>query len=212
MKFKEGTSVYTAEGEKVGSIERFVLDPRGHEISGLVVRKDFLFTQDKVIPPDAVATADEDRVTLHENVGDPDEFPPYEEVHYIEPGDAERRAGSMDPYVGPVYYYPPIGSTTWARGTYLTQHPVSQKQNIPDGKVALKEGSDVISRDGKDVGNVKEIYTDAETERITHFLVERGVFFTEEKLIPESWVAHVSDDKIELAVDASSLERLRQIN
>lgn len=211
MKFKEDTAVYTADGKKVGNIERFVLDPRGHEISGLVVRKGFLFTEDKVIPPDAVASADEDRVTLYDSAGDPDEFPPYEEMHYIEPGDAELSAVYPEPYIGPVYYYPPLGASAWTPGSYMHDVPMTPKKNIPAGTVALKEGSNVISRDGKDVGHVKEVYTDADTEHVTHFLVEQGVFFKEEKLIPTSWVAHVRDDEIVLAVDASSLEKLKQL-
>lgn len=37
MEFREGTDVVTAGGEKVGEIERVVIDPRTREVTHIVV-------------------------------------------------------------------------------------------------------------------------------------------------------------------------------
>ncbi len=57
MEFKAGTHVYTADGKDVGSIDRVILDPHTNEISGIVVKQGWLFTEDKVISIDLVETA-----------------------------------------------------------------------------------------------------------------------------------------------------------
>lgn len=58
MQFKEGTDVFTIDGDKVGSIDRVVIDPRNNEVTHLVVRKGFFFPTDKVVPMDLVRTAE----------------------------------------------------------------------------------------------------------------------------------------------------------
>ena len=46
MQFKENARVITAGGQKVGRIDRVVLDPKSKELTHLVVKKGFLFTRE----------------------------------------------------------------------------------------------------------------------------------------------------------------------
>ena len=57
MYFKENAEVVTSEGDKIGQIDRLVMDPRSKELTHLVVKKGFLFTKDKVVPLDCVESA-----------------------------------------------------------------------------------------------------------------------------------------------------------
>ena len=50
MQFKKGADVFSGEGEKIGTLDRVVIDPRTREVSNLVVGKGILFRTDKVIP------------------------------------------------------------------------------------------------------------------------------------------------------------------
>ncbi|MBK8026950.1 MAG: PRC-barrel domain-containing protein [Chloroflexi bacterium] len=208
MQFKEGTMVYTADGERLGTIERFVLDPRARRVIGLVVRKGLLFTEDKVIPVDSVAVADEDRVQLAPGTGGVDDFPPYEEEYYLSPDNGELRDGYDQAFYAPVYYYPPL-SAMGAYGPIVpAPAPVVKEQNIPDNTVAVKQGADVISSDGEQIGRVQEVYTDSNTNEVTHFSIAQGLIFPEEKLIPASWVESASESSIHLAVSMETLRRL----
>ena len=64
MKFKQDTDILTADGEKIGQIDRVVVDPRTNEVTHLVIRQGFLFPEDHVISVDEVEQATDDQVTL----------------------------------------------------------------------------------------------------------------------------------------------------
>ena len=55
-----------------------MLDPETKEGTHIVVRKGFLFTEDKVIPMALISAATEEGVTLRENVGDLQTLPLFE--------------------------------------------------------------------------------------------------------------------------------------
>ncbi|MAU12492.1 MAG: hypothetical protein CL607_21905 [Anaerolineaceae bacterium] len=210
MQFKEGATVYTSNGDTVGDIERFVIDPRDHEVIGLVVRKGFLFTEDRVVPVDMVKESEEDRVTLATDRRNADDFPVYKETHYVTPEEADL-ADRYTRTTTPTYYYPPYGVPMWfGAGRVPYAEPVGvevEERNIPAGSVALKEGANVISLDDKHVGDVERVYTDANSD-ITHFAITQGLLFKDEKVLPLSWVSDIRDDEVHLAVTAKTLEQL----
>jgi hypothetical protein len=75
-----------------------------------VVKKGFLFTKDKVVPLDFVENAHVDRVMLKGGPGDLDDFPDFEETHYIQTEykstSASRDLGGKKPLA---WYYPMAG-------------------------------------------------------------------------------------------------------
>ena len=212
MELKEGTSVFTASGEEVGRINRFVLDPATNEVTHIVVQKGWLLPEDKVVPLAMVSSATEDRVVLNENIGDFDELPPFEETHYVELTEDDTSRAERPPYhYAPAYYlYPPAGYIGYpAHGLgYYGWPPVQTVQNIPGNTIPLKEGSNVISSDDEHVGDVERLFVDPDSNRATHFLISQGVLFKEQKLVPADWVRSVEEDKVRLAVPSRLLERL----
>lgn len=211
MEFKEGTPVYTAEGQKVGDIERFVLDPSAQQIIGLVVRKGLLLTVDRVIPIKMVGTAEEDRVVLYADAGDPEDFPPFEETHYISPDESEVTEVYQQQFFYPVYYYPPVGTPVMHDPGFFGPRPAVKERHIPEGTVPVKEGAKVITRDGVHVGDVERVFTDAKSDKITHFSISQGMLFKEEKLVPANWVDTANEEDLQLAVGKPTLERLGKI-
>jgi len=207
MEFKEGTTIYTADGETAGTVERFIIDPQTRTVSGLVARQGLLFTEDRVIPVDAVVLADAGRIVLHPDAGHPDDFPPFEETYYVTPDASEFSADYALPYVAPLYYYPPV--SLGAPVVPMTSVGREEKfQNIPLGSVAVATGSAVMSRDGHHVGDVQRVIADSQTNEVTHFVISQGLLFTEEKTVPVRWVEDVEENEIHLAVSAKLLERL----
>jgi sporulation protein YlmC with PRC-barrel domain len=83
MEIREGASVVTTKDDKVGTVYRIVIDPRTMQITHLVVRKGFLFTDDKVLPMNLVERADGETVVLRSDAGDLDELPDFSEKEYI---------------------------------------------------------------------------------------------------------------------------------
>lgn len=218
MEFREGTDVLTASGEKAGDLERVVIDPGTRQVTHLVVGKGFLFTESRVLPIEVIDSADDKRVLLKPTVDeDLDQWPIFEETYTIpieEAGAYERIEGTNRPPLvrpAPAYYwYPPVGAA-YAGNLAMPYYPgtvVEVERNVPQGSAALEEGAAIYSADDEHVGSVERVFTDSETDTVTHFLISRGFLFKHYKLIPANWIADASDDKIHLSVTRDVLERL----
>lgn len=217
VELKEGTNVFTSGGKEVGKINRFILDPKTNEVTHIVVQKGWLLPEDKVVPFDRVRSATEDKVILNENIDDFNQLPPFEESHFVRVSDedglnASRRTGEYPSYrSAPAYYwYPPSGYVGYpAYGMGLAPWPpMETQQNIPANTIPMKEGIDVVSSDGKHVGDVERLFVERETNKATHFLISQGLLFKDHKLVPASWVKSATEDKVQLAVSAKVLESL----
>src|SRR5664279_5043838 len=143
MQFKDGTGVYSFEGQHVGHVGRVVLNPETKEVTDIVVRKGLLFTEDKIVPLSLIATATEDRVSLRENAGELDKLPPFEETHYIPVDAAEARSKTYPAGMDiALYWYPPVGGAAGYPGglgyAYPPPYRIETKKNIPKGTIALK--------------------------------------------------------------------------
>jgi uncharacterized protein YrrD len=211
MQFKEGAKVVTADGERVGTIDRVVLEPDTKEVTHLVVQKGFLFTEDKVVPMSLVGPATEDQVTLREDAGDLEKLPDFQESHYIPVDRGPEPAPGAVHWARPLYIYPPLG-TSWTSPGYaaytMPQCVAKTEKHIPKGTVALKEGARVISSDGEHIGNIERIFTDPQKDRATHLLISEGLILKEKKLIPTGWMTNVLEDEVHLAVDSDFVEGL----
>jgi uncharacterized protein YrrD len=211
MQFKEGANVFTADGERVGTIDRVVLEPDTKEVTHLVVQKGFLFTEDKVVPMSLVGPSTEDWVTLREDAGNLEVLPDFEEVHYVRLDRGPEPAPGSAHWARPLYLYPPIGAW-WPTDRYADdtrpQYVAKTEKNIPEGTVALAEGAKVIGSDGEHVGDIKRIFTDPLEDRATHLLISEGLILKDKKLIPTRWMTHAFEDEVHLSVDSDFVESL----
>lgn len=219
MELKEGVGVFTPDGEQVGKINRFVLNPATNEVTHIVVQKGWLLHEDKVVPLQMVSSGTDERVVLTGSVDTFNHLPPFEDKHFIritdEDMDRRDRAEEFSPgVVFPAYYsYPPQGFGAYggypAPGleAYLWP-PVETSRNIPEETVSLKEGTNVISSDGEHVGDVERLFVEPDSNRATHFVVTHGLVFKERKLVPTQWVDTVAEDEVHLLVSSKLLEQL----
>lgn len=212
MRLTKGADIYSAQGEKLGTLDRVVLDPETKEVTHLVISKGGLFKTSKVVALDMLNQEVEDRITLLNPKHDWDEFEDFEETHYVNLDETD--APVTD--VPGAYWYPPLNLAWWRAGG--TDNPVMYPakpvyvprttQAIPEGTVALEEGARVVSRDGKHVGNVEQVIVDPQDNRVTHFVVSEGVLFKERKLIPVTWISNIDEDEVHLSSNANVLDRL----
>jgi uncharacterized protein YrrD len=217
VQFRKDANVLTATDDKVGEIERVVVDPRTKEVTHIVVRKGFLFTEDKVVPVNLIASAQGDTVRLREDAGDLERLPDFIDEHFVVVDERElARTGAPPTYyppLGPVYWYPPFGNVTVPApigdtGPAEPPYVVETERNIPEKAVALKEGAEVISADGEQVGDVELVLTGPEADRVTHFVITQGLLLKERKLIPYHWVSKIDEERVHLVVGSHFLESL----
>jgi len=217
MRIKEGATVYSAQGDKVGKVDRVVIDPNSKEVTHLVIRKGFLLVDDKVLPISLVASADEGRVQLREDAGILEELPNFEETSYvpldqIDALQAEYREG----HAQPVYYYPTPDFTSLGRTGmmaipvtgYQAPYAAETHRNIPPETVAIEAGANAISSDGKHVGDLEAVLTDPSTDRVTHVIIKEGLLLKEKKLVPVEWISGVEENEIHLSVGSQIIDRL----
>jgi uncharacterized protein YrrD len=223
MELKSGADVYGSDDKKLGTIERVVIDPRTKEVTHVVVDKGFFFGEDKVVPISLLGPVTEERVVLREGNYDFEDLPSFRETEYVRaeaetaetrevPPEPQREAAEPSLFVRPYYWYPPLGVGWWNGMGYPS--PIESEFvrtveiNIPEGTVALEEGAQVIGSDDEPIGKVDEVMTDAETERVTHFIISEGLIFKEKKLIPAHWVQSILEDRVFLSVPSGVVKDL----
>jgi uncharacterized protein YrrD len=205
MEFKKNVSIYAANGEAVGHLDRVVVDSETKAITHIVVQKGGLLKEDKVVPISLIAEANDERINLREDAGDLHGLQLFEEKHYVMSGDT---GGGAPAVVSQPMAGMPGAVVTEARPKYVKQ----TEQNIPVGAVALKEGATVVAADGKHVGHVEKVITDAQAEHATHLLITKGKLSKEHKLIPIAWVGVLTEDEVHLTVEPRQIEELEQVS
>jgi uncharacterized protein YrrD len=213
VKFKSNANVLTANGDKVGEVQRVVVDPKTKQITHVVVRKGFLFSEDKVVPINLIASATDESVRLRDDAGDLEALPEYIEKHYVLVNERELGRPQPSDAAAATYWYPPFATSVVSEQTEpaLAEKPAfieREKYNIPEGTVALQEGVKVVAANDEHVGDVEEVLTDAQADRVTHFVIAEGLLYKDKKLVPSRWVSRISAEEIQLAVSSSCLERL----
>jgi uncharacterized protein YrrD len=206
MNIVKGAEVFTATGEKIGTISRIVIDAKTRDVTDIVVERGALFKDEKVIPVGLVDLENKDRIMLRETNQSVDDFLDYETTHYVPLEDAGAPYGNIDTY----YWYPPVNFQT-PTGGILPIRPdyvLQTESSIPEGRIAIAEGAQVISADDKHMGNVEQVIANSETNNVTHFVIGKGLLLKEHKLVPAQWVTSVDEDKVYLSVEARLFDRL----
>lgn len=216
MKFKKGADVYTVDDDKVGKIKMIVMTPQTQNVTHLVVEKGFLFKEDRVVPMEWIDYSSPDKVQLKAGYED-DDLVPFEERHYIpadeyDPtvhGNTEDKDTVVNMSPPTFYYYAPIGTWWSYSASPLSNKYITVKQkNVPDGALILETGANVVTYDGHHAGDVEQILTDPGTNRVTHFVISKGILLAEKKLIPAYWVMNTAEAQVDLSVNKRVLENL----
>lgn len=213
MKFKFGTDIVNHEDQKVAELYQVVIDPSSDEITHLVAKKGFLFPKDKVIPISLVMSSSEEQIKLYGFEGDFEDLDDFVEVEYVK-AERERKRSMLyarGMNVPPLLAYPPAGHAGFGYVpviNYPEQPETELAKKIPDGTIDIPENARVIGLNGEHVGNVEEVVVDPTSDQVSHFVISKGVFFSEEKLIPISWVKGFDSDKLKLVVNEGIVENL----
>ena len=206
MEFRDGAPVFTANEEKIGEIAGVVLDPSDREVTHLIIERGFLLNRDKLVDVDAVTSTSPDRVMLSDDV-DPDELIPYEDDQFISIAQTPQDDMSTRRTLAPemrrtVVWYAPFEPAAAYPAFLRTELHVTQRMTSPSSTIEM--GDKVISADGEKLGKVDDIITS--DDEVTGFMIEKGMFFTEERAIPAAWVASIEDGEVRLSVDAAMAE------
>lgn len=76
----------------------------------------------------------------------------------------------------------------------------------------FKDGSTVYTQEGKEVGSLLRVVLDPHTNEATHIVIQRGLIFVSDKVVPVSYVASASDAGVILNCSIQELEELSPLD
>lgn len=224
LTFQENMTVEGANGEKLGDLKHVVVDPRSKDITHLVIEQGFFFTEDKLVPLSLVHKQEHEKLVL-ERPADQIELQSFTHREYVARRDLDTLAEDetaqpiAPPAPRPLYHYPSVGAPNlgypYTAGAMPATSEVDEtayveveSPNVDSDKLVVALGASVKDENGRDVGEVSRVFTASDTQRITHFMVEQGILFTENTVIPIHWIDRVEETVVHLAVTTDELDTL----
>jgi uncharacterized protein YrrD len=215
LQLREGSHLYSQNGDDLGTVREFVVEPSTGDVTHVLVEKGVFFTDDRVVPIEAIDHMEDEKIVLSRDV-EPASLPQFVREHFT-PIDEETRTRLDVPsgymwrypttYAGPFPIYPayPMPPGAPARRTVTdpeTQEALAEREII--GK-----STPVLSTDGEKVGTVSEVQVD-EDGQLSHLVVDLG-FLSDEKVLPAHWIETIGSDGVRLAVSNTAVESLETI-
>ncbi|HET8522783.1 MAG TPA: PRC-barrel domain-containing protein [Thermomicrobiales bacterium] len=209
-----GQDVVSSDGQKIGTLDRLVLNTENNHVENLVVDHGIL-SHDKLIDIDLIARTEPDRIILSLTKDEADELPDFVKEEYsLAPPDIE----IADPYIAPAMAggrmlygaatmapsYPNPGPSLFEQAP-VNPPPVETVSNIPVQDIMISDGTDVVGSDGKKVGAVDEVLF-APNGDLEGFVVKAGFLFKHDVRVPMDWVADTGHDKIRLKITSDEAE------
>lgn len=211
--YREGADIFTANGDKIGTIDQIVITPHNNEVTHIVIRAGGLFKEERVLPVHMIAETYEDRVILRPDAGDLDKLEGFKEEYYLPVERDDYPEGHVPVHSPAVFYYGSISQWSNNNSGFIpvVEPPRSdgtEMPNLPEDAVLLGTGTDVYTSDDQHVGKIERVFTDPNSNRATHFLITQGMLLKSRKLIPAAWVDTTTDQQVRLAVRGRQVERL----
>jgi uncharacterized protein YrrD len=72
----------------------------------------------------------------------------------------------------------------------------------------LAKGEDVYSSSGEKIGTLSRVVINPKTREVSHLVIERGLLFTSNKILPVDQISHEDDGKITLLSSVHDLNEL----
>jgi uncharacterized protein YrrD len=219
MQIDLGMTVYASGGEKVGTVEKIVLDTRNKTIAKFIVHHGGMsHRDDKLVDVEMVTRDSEDGIYLDLPKTEFNDLPAYVEQEYVV-------AGHND-----VTDFPMVTPGAVGGGSYLIGNPampgetyqetvndtffapvspvapvVETRSNVRDIDVVIDKGTDVVGSDGEKVGTVHDIVY-GDDGALIGFVVQKGWLFKKDMRVPVDLIAETGETEIRLNVPGAEAE------
>jgi uncharacterized protein YrrD len=213
-KVEIGQDIISSDGQKIGTLDRLVLNTENNHVENLVVDHGIL-SNDKLIDTDLIARTEPDRIILSLTKDEADELPDFVKEEYsVAPPETQ----IADPYIAPAMAggrmlygastmtpsYPNSGASLFEQAP-IDPPPVETVSNIPVQDIMISDGTDVVGSDGNKVGTVDEVLF-APNGDLEGFVVKAGFLFKHDVRVPMTWVADTGHETIRLKVTSDEAE------
>jgi sporulation protein YlmC with PRC-barrel domain len=208
MRLELGRKVHCTD-EVVGELADLVVDPIKKRVTHLVVKPTRGFGETHLVPIERARPGEGPDVQLDCTAAEVLEMPQVEEFAYLRLDESPARDPDWDVGVTRVLampYYEADGFGAGAGG--FGQDVGVVYDRVPKGEVEVRRTSNVMSKDGKYVGDVDGFIVD-EGDHITHFVLERGhLWGRREVTVPIGAVAKVESDTVTVDLTTEEIGKL----
>lgn len=207
MHIKIGVPIYAEDGQ-VGRVSRVILHPSTSELHGIVAAEDALLPHDVVIPASWITRADEDGLSVRGTSDEVANLDTFALSQYSEPPE-----DWIPPTDSPssIYLFP---ASPYSVGAFDRPRPSPpplehELENLEEGDVELN-GTTAVFCGERQVGRVDRVFTEGETEHVTHVVLNRGTM-RRDIAVPMDRIASIGDEGIQLDMSEEELDNLPPI-
>ena len=218
MNLELGKDVIASDGEKMGKVDRLILNSDTNDLIKFVVHKGMFWSDDRIIDLELVSNIDSDgHVHLRVASDEEDKMPAFVEETFRVASEDESRNLGYGAYTGTAPYAPIWYAPGGATGTYepgggpffhgaeTTSGTLETRSNLPEDSISIDTGTDVVGSDGDKVGEVEEVVMDADG-RLSAIIIKAGFLFTHDVNIPATAVDSVAGEHIRLNVTSDEAQ------
>jgi uncharacterized protein YrrD len=220
MDIQIGRPVISKDGEKIGTVDRIVLDPDTRELVEIVVHHGVFFANDRIIEKQFIEGVDANGLLLSIDAAEAAEMPRFFETEYVIPAPQELydtpypietfvNAGGMT--TSPILWRTGYGGSrnrVAAQSLFgysvVESGSIEVRDSLAAGLVAITTGTDVIGSDGCRVGTVTELTYD-EAGTLTGVVTSSGFVIHHHALVNGELVASITPEHIRLTVPADAV-------
>jgi len=217
-----GAKVKGQDDKALGTVKYLVANPQDNQMTHLIIETGELAHRQIVVDKKWVVQTTPDGKTVDLSLTEEQlkDMPNFREREYSATDGTYATANTPTVAAVPTgYLYPAINSASVANtmngqmafSQGLAEAPANQayteKMNVPENSLIIKEGAQVEARDGN-VGKVKKVNLNPENGQLDSFLVEKGFFFKDEYVVPMEYVETATDVRVDLNLTKNEMERL----
>lgn len=198
---KIGAPVFCRD-KKIGRLRRVVTNPETNRVTDLVVQIGLLLPTERLVPVTAVEGAKEDKIRL---AFDSEHLEDFAEYHPEKKQSALEYPSRSDQMVGPLKVHATRYGLPLTRGIVpRIRHTIPVESDLD--QVLVERGTQVESLH-KTIGRVDHLLVERESQKITHLVVNQGLF-GRSIVIPANLVEDIAPDRILVMADEDELEQL----
>lgn len=211
MQIALGQAVYTRDGQRIGTIDRVLLNPVGNHVEHFVVHRGIFLDDDKVVARISIDRVDGTGVHLTIDAATAKELSRFE--HSYDAGEMLPDYPDVipGPFQNSVLFPVPPASLTYQQQARLFKldppYGVEEERSSDEPfqtDVVIGKGADVIDPDGFRVGYVHEVAYD-DDGALEIVVVQTGLLRHHRVTILAEQIAEIGDEEIKLRVPANTL-------
>lgn len=207
MRIAFGQHVFSADGRRLGTVSRVVMNPRDDRVDDIVIHRGVLLREDKLVEREAIERVTDDGVQLAVTARDVEQAPAFRpDAYYVwAPEWPEGAVGTVPGWEpGAILYAgPPFTGAiaAWSGGLFdlapIPAREVRPGPSIPEDDVVLGVRASVDDAQGHHLGRLREVDTD-KRGALTGVVETDGHVRHHDADVPAARIATVRDEHLQL--------------